>query len=491
MANNIASIMYTDVVGYSKLTGDNQEIALIILDEHNKILDHFTKHYSGQIVKLTGDGLCALFDSPISAIKCAIDIQKALNKRNKLNVKERQIQIRIGIHYGTYMHKDNDVFGDGINLAKRIEPIAPHGGIAISSKINDMIWDVNDIYIREHMLLDFDEEKIQIYEVYLDLIDWFDNKKNKDTQDVDTSKVYKNAHALFHKGNYSSAIKFATLSLKDKGTHKKIETLSFICHTFFSLGEFDYGENILLQIETYFNNNSSNILDEDMAHFYKMKGNLQFNLNDFESSLNHFKQSLDMMAISNKEYVNEIIYNICIILTIQNKEDLINNYINLKSDTKNDYAILIKGISLFINKGKNAKGINDFIKMISNMKSSHLSTFAYRLVAIIYFSLKKYNKSQKSISTAQDLLSKSSENISDISQRDKFIDNILIHKDIMSFSDKISDYFLNLTIDEIKDDEVQIIEEKSENFYSFCTNCGNENKNNYKFCIKCGNNLSV
>ena len=61
--------------------------------------------------------------------------------------------------------------------------------------------------------------------------------------------------------------------------------------------------------------------------------------------------------------------------------------------------------------------------------------------------------------------------------------------DIMSFSDKISDYFLNMTIDEIKDDEVQNIEEKSKSFYNFCTNCGKENKDNYKFCIECGNSL--
>ena len=63
-----ATIMYTDVVGYSKLTGDNQQIALIILEEHNKILEDKTKIYSGKIVKLTGDGLCALFDNPIDGI---------------------------------------------------------------------------------------------------------------------------------------------------------------------------------------------------------------------------------------------------------------------------------------------------------------------------------------------------------------------------------------------------------------------------------------
>ena len=121
MPSNISTIMYTDVVGYSKLTGDNQEIALIILEEHNQILKECTNKYSGNIVKLTGDGLCALFDKPIDGIRCAIDIQIALDNRNQLNTKERQIQIRIGLHYGTYIYKDNDVFGDGVNLAKKIE----------------------------------------------------------------------------------------------------------------------------------------------------------------------------------------------------------------------------------------------------------------------------------------------------------------------------------------------------------------------------------
>ena len=483
--------MYTDVVGYSKLTGDNQEIALIILEEHNKILNHFTAHYLGKIVKLTGDGLCALFDSPISAIKCAIDIQKALDKRNKLNVQERQIQIRIGIHYGTYIEKDDDVFGDGVNLAKTIEPIAPHGGIAISSIINDMIWNENDIYLREHMLLDFDGGKIQIYEVYLNLIDWFQNGKNKETQEINASQLYQNAHQLFHEGNYSSAIKFATLSLRGRDNHKKNETLSFICHTFFSLGEFEYGKKILLKIEEYYNNDDSKMTDEDISHLYKMKGTLQFNLNDFKSSLNYFKQSLDMMVVSNKEYVNEIIYNICVVLIMQNKESLINDYINLKSDSESDYTILIQGVFLFISKVENTKEINDYIKIISDMESSHLSAFAYRIVAMIYLDLKEHDKAQKIISKAQNLLSESSEKISDISQREKFINNILIHKDIMSFSDKISDYFLNMTIDEIKDDETQNIDDKSEDFYNFCTNCGIENKDKYKFCIECGNNLII
>jgi tetratricopeptide (TPR) repeat protein len=481
--------MYTDVVGYSKLTGDNQEIALIILEEHNKILDRFTKRYSGNIVKLTGDGLCALFDSPISAIKSAIEIQRALDKRNRLNVEERQIQIRIGIHYGTYINKDDDVFGEGVNLAKSIEPIAPHGGIAISSEINDMVWDTNDIYIREHVILDFNGEKVQTYEVYLDLIDWFNNKKNKATQIVDNNQIYKKAHSLFHQGNYSSAIKFAILSLKD--SDKKFEILSFICHTFICLGELHSSEKILIQIEEYFDSDSSNPSDEDIAHLYKMKGNLQLNLDNLKDSFNYFKKSLDMMLLAKSEYINEIIYNISTVLLMDNKQNLINDYIKFKKENTSDYTVLITGLSLFLNENKNDVDIQNFIKVISDMENHHLQALAYRIVAIIYFDLKEHDNSQINISQSQDLLLKSSKNISDDLQRDKFIDNVLIHKDIMSFSDKISDYFLNIAIDDIKSNDNDDNQEESGKYYSFCTNCGNENKDEYKFCVNCGCNLVI
>ena len=148
MANKYSTIIYTDVVGYSRLTGEDQELALELLSEHDKILHKYTKHYNGNIIKETGDGICAMFDNPVNAIKCSIDIQKDLNKRNQLNSKNRQVQIRIGIHYGTYVIKDSEVYGDTINISKLIEASAPHGGIAISKEVNDLVWNVNDIYTK-------------------------------------------------------------------------------------------------------------------------------------------------------------------------------------------------------------------------------------------------------------------------------------------------------------------------------------------------------
>ena len=87
MPHEIATIVYTDIVGYSKLTGDNQEVALEILEEHNKILDQCTSYYSGEVVKKTGDGICALFQKPTDAIKCAIDIQIEIKSLENISLR--------------------------------------------------------------------------------------------------------------------------------------------------------------------------------------------------------------------------------------------------------------------------------------------------------------------------------------------------------------------------------------------------------------------
>ena len=160
------TIIYTDVVGYSRLTGEDQELALELLSEHDKVLHQNTKHYNGKIIKKTGDGICCIFDDAIDAIKSCIDIQKDLGKRNKLNIKERQVKIRIGVHCGNINKKGSDYIGESINIAQNIESLAPHGGIAISEDVNTLVWDSNDIYIREYTKLDYNKSKKQIYEVY-------------------------------------------------------------------------------------------------------------------------------------------------------------------------------------------------------------------------------------------------------------------------------------------------------------------------------------
>ena len=489
MPHEIATIVYTDVVGYSKLTGDNQEVALEILEEHNKILDQCISYYSGEVVKKTGDGICALFQKPTDAIKCAIDIQKDLAKRNKLNIKERQIKIRIGIHYGTYVKKDNDVFGDGINLAKTIEPIAPHGGIAISEDLNKIIWEENDIYIREYLPIKLKKQSIMIYEVYLDLITWFKNEKNQKPQTVDSKKIYLKAHDLFHKGDYSSAIKFSTLALQDSNKDHANKIISFICHAFISLGEFEYAKKLMNQIEAKIEDKTD---FEEHAHFFKMKANLEFNSNNIENSIDLFFKSLELMKSSNAKYIHEINYNICIAYLMNKDEEKMLKYLHEKveSDNDNEYSILLDGLKLLDVKNKKDKLLEDYINKAKNINSKHLSSLSYRIIALIYVKYENHDKAQEMINISQEKLVSSSEDISDWFQRQNFLDNFLIHKDIMHFSDYISDHFLNLTYNEVKEDE-DSLENINDviDVHKFCTDCGLENESSYKFCINCGNDL--
>jgi len=478
--------MYTDVVGYSKLTGDNQQVALIILEEHNKILEQSTQKYSGNIVKLTGDGLCALFDNPIDGIKCSIEIQKSLNKRNKLNIDERKIEIRIGLHYGTYELKDNDVFGDGINLAKKIEPVAPHSGIAISPDLNNMIWNTNDIYIREYIKLEFDNKTIQLYEVYLDLITWCINSKKQSLQKINSNEVYIKAHKLFHQGDYSSAIKFAFLALSNSNKKNSTDILSFICHTFISLGNIKYANTIIKQIEIDINKNAN---PEQNAHLYKMKGNLEYNLGNRDNALNFFDKSFTLMIKSNEKYVNEIIYYLSTILLEKKEYHLIPNYLEKIIHNNDSYSKILYGVKLFLLNKIDDKKINNFKNEINNINNKYLSSLAFMVLAKIYFKNKDIDNSKESINHSKALIIKSSENISDESLRDNFLNNILINKEITNFLDKISDHYLDLTFKKIEQSED--INKKITNVHNFCTECGTENKNTYNFCINCGNDLQI
>ena len=99
------SIIFTDIVGYSKLTGQNQSLALELLTEHDKIIEPIIKRYDGQIVKRIGDAIVAIFEQATHAAQASVEIQQSLKNRNNRNQKSRHIQIRIGIHYGNVFFK--------------------------------------------------------------------------------------------------------------------------------------------------------------------------------------------------------------------------------------------------------------------------------------------------------------------------------------------------------------------------------------------------
>lgn len=135
----LAAIMFTDMVGYSALAQRDEALALKLLQEHRRILRSiFSKHHGCEI-KTIGDGFLVEFSSALSAVQCGIQIQERIAKRNSGKPPEGTFQVRIGIHVGDVVHRDNDVIGDGVNIAARIEPLAEAGGICISQQVFDQV----------------------------------------------------------------------------------------------------------------------------------------------------------------------------------------------------------------------------------------------------------------------------------------------------------------------------------------------------------------
>src|SRR5437667_584140 len=135
----LAAIMFTDMVGYSALSQNNPKIAVELLEEHRALLREIFPRFNGTEIKTIGDAFLVEFNSALEAAQCAIAIQRALAKRNADAPAERQIQVRIGIHIGDVVHRGGDVYGDGVNIASRIEPLASAGGICVSMDVERQI----------------------------------------------------------------------------------------------------------------------------------------------------------------------------------------------------------------------------------------------------------------------------------------------------------------------------------------------------------------
>ena len=135
----LAAIMFTDMVGYSALSQRDDKLALELLEEHRELLRKIFPQFNGTEIKTIGDAFLVEFNSALEAAQCAIEIQRTLAKRNADAPAGRQIELKIGIHIGDVVHRGGDVYGDGVNIASRIEPLAGAGGICISMDVERQI----------------------------------------------------------------------------------------------------------------------------------------------------------------------------------------------------------------------------------------------------------------------------------------------------------------------------------------------------------------
>src|SRR6266404_1630234 len=135
----LAAIMFTDMVDYSALAQRDQSLALELLEEHRQVARSLFPRFNGTEIKTIGDAFLVEFHSALEAAQCAIEIQRTLAKRNHDVTAERCIELKIGIHIGDVVHRGGDVYGDGVNVASRIEPLAGAGGICVSMDVERQI----------------------------------------------------------------------------------------------------------------------------------------------------------------------------------------------------------------------------------------------------------------------------------------------------------------------------------------------------------------
>ena len=126
----LAAIMFTDITGYTEAMSKSESKTLNLLEKKRSILKPLLKEYKGTFVKEIGDGTLSYFESAVNAATCAVKLQERTYDDKNLNV-------RIGIHIGDIVFKDGDVFGDGVNVASRLESIAPTGGVCVSKNVYD------------------------------------------------------------------------------------------------------------------------------------------------------------------------------------------------------------------------------------------------------------------------------------------------------------------------------------------------------------------
>src|SRR3954453_6212608 len=134
----LAAILAADVAGYSRLMGADEEGTHERLKAHlGQLVEPKVKEHRGRTVKNTGDGFLSEFASVVDAVRCAVEIQRGMTQRERDVPDERRIAFRIGINVGDVIVEEHDIFGDGVNIAARLEALAEAGGICVSARVQE------------------------------------------------------------------------------------------------------------------------------------------------------------------------------------------------------------------------------------------------------------------------------------------------------------------------------------------------------------------
>ena len=146
----LAAILAADVVGYSRMMGANETGTLAALKRHREaVFDPTVAAHNGRIVKLIGDGTIVEFASVVDAVNCALSVQRADGAHPAASAAQPNIVLRIGINLGDVIIEGDDIYGDGVNIAARLEPLSPPGGICVSSIVNESVGNRIDVRFQD------------------------------------------------------------------------------------------------------------------------------------------------------------------------------------------------------------------------------------------------------------------------------------------------------------------------------------------------------
>ena len=167
MERRLAAILAADVVGYSRLMEADEEATVRTLSTHRAIIDGLVASHHGRVFGSAGDSVIAEFASPVEAVRCAVDIQRELEAHNVDLAEDRRMRLRIGVNLGDVIVEGDNLLGDGVNIAARLETLADPGGISLARSVFDQVKKQLDLgyeYLGEHEVKNI-AEPVQVYRV--------------------------------------------------------------------------------------------------------------------------------------------------------------------------------------------------------------------------------------------------------------------------------------------------------------------------------------
>jgi adenylate cyclase len=166
----LTAILSADVVGYSQLMENNEDATIQTLNTYRNSMSTLVQQHRGRVVDMTGDNLMAEFSSVVDAVKCAVETQKEMSKRNAELPENRQMLFRIGVNLGDIVEEEDRIYGDGVNIAARLEGLAEAGGICISRTAYDQVKKKLELgyeYLGEHSVKNI-SEPVHVYRVLME-----------------------------------------------------------------------------------------------------------------------------------------------------------------------------------------------------------------------------------------------------------------------------------------------------------------------------------